>query len=379
MPLVPMVVEQTARGERSFDIYSRLLAQRIIFLGEPVTEDLANLIIAQLLHLESDDPEKDVSLYINSPGGSAYAGLAIYDTMQFIKPDVQTICYGIAMSAGSLILTGGAKGKRMALPNSRILIHQPSGGFEGQSTDIEIHAKEILKLRERLDGIYVKHTGQSRERITEDMERDKFFQPDEAVEYGLIDRVIESHDFKPERRAARTAAARRTRARRVALVGAAEPPPGPEAGDRRGAAGDDAEPGAPGLRVAGREDEGQRVGAVQRRAGQRRGPQRPGSSRSASVSRPAPGRARRRAWPAPGPRSRCRRSRAPRGRGGSRRARRCRPRSARRRSPAPSGGRAGLAFASEHCRQSRLYTRRLDVRGMQRVWMLSGEPSSARG
>src|SRR4051794_26773721 len=145
MPLVPMVVEQTARGERSFDIYSRLLAQRIVFLGEQVTEDLANLIIAQLLHLESDDPDKDVSLYINSPGGSAYAGLAIYDTMQFIKPDVQTICYGIAMSAGSLILTGGAKGKRMALPNSRILIHQPSGGFEGQSSDIEIHAKEILE------------------------------------------------------------------------------------------------------------------------------------------------------------------------------------------------------------------------------------------
>ena len=166
MPLVPMVVEQTARGERSFDIYSRLLAQRIIFLGEPVTEDLANLIIAQLLHLESEDPEKDVSLYINSPGGSAYAGLAIYDTMQFIKPDVQTICYGIAMSAGSLILTGGAKGKRMALPNSRILIHQPSGGFEGQSSDIEIHAKEILELRERLDGIYVKHTGQSPSRST---------------------------------------------------------------------------------------------------------------------------------------------------------------------------------------------------------------------
>jgi ATP-dependent Clp protease, protease subunit len=198
MPLVPMVVEQTARGERSFDIYSRLLAQRIVFLGEQVTEDLANLIIAQLLHLESDDPEKDVSLYINSPGGSAYAGLAIYDTMQFIKPDVQTICYGIAMSAGSLILTGGAKGKRMALPNSRILIHQPSGGFEGQSTDIEIHAKEILELRERLDGIYVTHTGQSREQIKNDMERDKFFQPPAAVEYGLIDRVIESHDFKPE-------------------------------------------------------------------------------------------------------------------------------------------------------------------------------------
>ena len=159
MPLIPMVVEQTSRGERAFDIYSRLLAERIVFLGEQVTDDLANLIIAQLLHLESDDPEKDVSLYINSPGGSAYAGLAIYDTMQFIKPDVQTICYGIAMSAGSLILTGGAKGKRMSLPNSRILIHQPSGGFEGQSSDIEIHAKEILALRERLDQIYVNSPG----------------------------------------------------------------------------------------------------------------------------------------------------------------------------------------------------------------------------
>jgi ATP-dependent Clp protease protease subunit len=189
-----MVVEQTARGERSFDIYSRLLAQRIVFLGEQVTDDLANLIIAQLLHLESDDPEKDVSLYINSPGGS-YAGLAIYDTMQFIKPDVQTICYGIAMSAGSLILTGGAKGKRMALPNSRILIHQPSGGFEGQSSDIEIHAKEILSLRDRLDGIYSTHTGQSKEQIKDDMERDKFFLPQDAVSYGLIDRVIESHEY----------------------------------------------------------------------------------------------------------------------------------------------------------------------------------------
>src|SRR6195952_3463200 len=161
MPLVPMVVEQTARGERSFDIYSRLISRAMLCLGEPVTEELANLIIAQLLHLEADDPDKDVSLYINSPGGSAYAGLAIYDTMQFIKPDVQTICYGIAMSAGSLILTGGAKGKRMALPNSRILIHQPSGGFEGQSTDIEIHAKEILALRERLHQIYVKQTAHS--------------------------------------------------------------------------------------------------------------------------------------------------------------------------------------------------------------------------
>ena len=190
MPLVPMVVEQTARGERSFDIYSRLLAQRIIFLGEQVTEDLANLIIAQLLHLESEDPDKDVSLYINSPGGSAYAGLAIYDTMQFIKPDVQTICYGIAMSAGSLILTGGAEGKRMALPNSRILIHQPSGGFEGQSSDIEIHAREILELRERLDGIYVRHTGQSPEQIHEDMERDKFFLPADAVDEAVLGGLV---------------------------------------------------------------------------------------------------------------------------------------------------------------------------------------------
>lgn len=195
--LVPMVVEQTARGERSFDIYSRLLAERIVFLGEPVTDDLANLVIAQLLHLEADDPEKDISLYINSPGGNAYAGLAIYDTIQYIKPDVQTICYGIAMSAASLILTGGAPGKRMALPNSRILIHQPSGGIEGQSTDIEIHAREILELRRRLDLIYVKHTGQPEERVHEDMERDKFFLPQEAVEYGLIDRVIESHEPQP--------------------------------------------------------------------------------------------------------------------------------------------------------------------------------------
>ena len=195
MALVPMVVEQTPRGERSFDIYSRLLNDRVVFLGSEVDETTANLIVAQLIHLESDDPDKDISLYINSPGGSAYAGLAIYDTMQFIKPDVQTICYGMAMSAGSLILTGGAKGKRMALPNSRILIHQPSGGFEGQSSDIEIHAKEILELRERLDRIYVTHTGQSAEQIHDDMERDKFFTPDAAVDYGLIDQVIDSHEI----------------------------------------------------------------------------------------------------------------------------------------------------------------------------------------
>ena len=193
MPLVPMVVEQTARGERSFDIYSRLLAQRIIFLGEPVTEDLANLIIAQLLHLESDDPEKDVSLYVNSPGGSAYAGLAIYDTMQFIKPDVQTICVGIAMSMGALLLCGGAKGKRMALPNAKILIHQVSSGFQGQATDIEIHAREIIDIRQRLDHIIAKHTGQEYEKVRSDTERDYFMSSDEAVEYGIIDRVISEH------------------------------------------------------------------------------------------------------------------------------------------------------------------------------------------
>ena len=196
MSLVPIVVEQTPRGERSFDIYSRLLGDRIIFIGTPITEDVANLVVAQLLHLDSEDPEKDVSVYVNSPGGSAYAGLAIYDTMRFIQADVQTICFGIAMSAGSLVLTGGAEGKRMALPNSRILIHQPSGGFEGQSADIEIHAREILQLRERIEAIYAFHTGQEKEQIHEDMERDHFFDPAEAVEYGLIDQVIDSHELQ---------------------------------------------------------------------------------------------------------------------------------------------------------------------------------------
>jgi ATP-dependent Clp protease, protease subunit len=195
MVLVPMVVEQTARGERSFDIYSRLLNDRVVFLGGEVTEELANLIVAQLVHLESDDPDKDISLYINSPGGSIYAGLAIYDTMQFIKPDVATICYGIAMSMGSFLLAGGAQGKRMALPNSRILIHQPSGGFQGQSTDIEIHAREVLALRARVDEIYAKHTGQSTERVHADMERDRFFSGEEAVAYGLVDRVIEQREL----------------------------------------------------------------------------------------------------------------------------------------------------------------------------------------
>ncbi len=197
MPLVPMVVEQGPRGERSFDIYSRLLSERIVFLGEAVDDQVANLIVAQLLHLESEDPDKDISLYINSPGGVVYSGLAIYDTMRFIKPDVSTICVGIAMSMGSLLLTGGAKGKRFALPNSRILIHQPSGGFQGQATDIEIHAREALELRSRLDDIYAHHTGQTKERVHDDMDRDRFFTSEQAVEYGLIDRMIENHDGSP--------------------------------------------------------------------------------------------------------------------------------------------------------------------------------------
>ena len=193
-PLIPMVVEQTSRGERAFDIYSRLLAERIIFLGTPVDDQIANLIIAQLLHLESEDPEKDVMIYINSPGGSVYAGLAIYDTMQFIKPDVQTICIGIAMSMGSLLLAGGAEGKRMALPNARILIHQVSGGFQGQGTDIEIQAREVIGLKRRLEDIYAKHTGKSQEQISHDMERDFFMSPQEATEYGIIDTVITNRE-----------------------------------------------------------------------------------------------------------------------------------------------------------------------------------------
>jgi ATP-dependent Clp protease, protease subunit len=190
MPMVPMVVEQDSRGERSFDIYSRLLRERIVFIGTPIDDQIANLVVAQLIHLESDDPDKDISIYINSPGGQVYAGLAIYDTMQFIKPDVQTICVGIAMSMGSLLLAGGAKGKRFALPNSRILIHQPSGGFQGQATDIEIHAREALELRARVDSIYAKHTGKTQEQVHTDMERDRFFKADQAVEYGLIDQIL---------------------------------------------------------------------------------------------------------------------------------------------------------------------------------------------
>jgi len=195
MPLIPMVVEQSARGERSFDIYSRLLNERIVFIGTPIDDDIANLVVAQLLHLESEDPGKDISLYINSPGGVVYAGLAIYDTMQFINPDVQTICFGVAMSMGSLLLAGGAKGKRMALPNSRILIHQPSGGYQGQASDIEIHARETIELRRRVDEIYAEHTGQTFEQVHDDMERDRYFTAEQSVEYGLIDRVISSHEL----------------------------------------------------------------------------------------------------------------------------------------------------------------------------------------
>ena len=190
-PLVPMVVEQTSRGERAFDIYSRLLSELIIFLGTPVDDQIANLIVAQLIHLESEDPDKDISLYINSPGGSVYAGMAIYDTMQFIKPDVQTICVGIAMSMGAFILAGGAKGKRMSLPNSKILIHQVSAGFQGQATDIEIHAREIIDMRQNLDRLLSQHTGQPVEKVKQDTERDNFMSPLEAKSYGIIDQVIE--------------------------------------------------------------------------------------------------------------------------------------------------------------------------------------------
>jgi len=187
-----MVVEQTSRGERAFDIYSRLLNERIIFLGTPVDDQIANLIIAQLLHLESEDPDKDIALYINSPGGSVYHGLAVYDTMQFIKPDVQTISVGIAMSMGALLLAGGAKGKRMALPNAKILIHQVWGsGMQGQATDIEIHARETIALKRKLEEIMGKHTGQELDKVSKDMERDFFMTADEAKDYGIIDTVIE--------------------------------------------------------------------------------------------------------------------------------------------------------------------------------------------
>ncbi len=196
MPLVPMVLEQTSRGERTADIYSRLLADRIVILGQPVDDEIANLIVAQLIHLESEDPDKDISMYINSPGGSVYAGLAIHDTMQYVKPDVATIAFGVAMSMGSFLLTAGAEGKRMALPNAHILIHQPSmQGLGGQAADIEIHAKQIIGDRQRLEQIYADRTGQTIERIHEDMDRDRYFTAEEAVEYGLVDRIVESRDL----------------------------------------------------------------------------------------------------------------------------------------------------------------------------------------
>jgi len=190
--VVPMVVEQTSRGERAFDIYSRLLNERIIFLGTPIDDGVANLVIAQLLHLESEDPDKDIYLYVNSPGGDVYSGLAVYDTMQFVKPDVSTIGIGMAMSMGALLLAGGAAGKRMALPNAKVMIHQVwTGGFGGQATDIEIRARETLSLKRRIEEIIAKHASQELEKVTKDMERDYFLSSQEAKDYGIIDRVIE--------------------------------------------------------------------------------------------------------------------------------------------------------------------------------------------
>jgi ATP-dependent Clp protease protease subunit len=188
--MVPIVIEQSGRGERAYDIYSRLLRERVVFLVGPINDQVANLVVAQLLFLESENPDKDISLYINSPGGSVSAGLSIFDTMQFVKPDVSTLCMGMAASMGSFLLCAGAKGKRFALPNSRIMIHQPSGGAQGQATDIEIQAREILRLREQLNAIYAERTGQSIERIKNDVERDFFMSGPEAAEYGLIDQVI---------------------------------------------------------------------------------------------------------------------------------------------------------------------------------------------
>lgn len=195
--LIPMVIEQTSRGERSFDIYSRLLKERVIFLVGQVEDQMANLIVAQLLFLESENPDKDIHLYINSPGGSVSAGMAIYDTMRFIKPDVSTMCIGQAASMGSLLLAGGAAGKRYALPNSRVMIHQPLGGFQGQATDIDIHAREILSMRERLNQILAHHTGQKLETIAKDTERDNFMSPEAARDYGLIDRVLADRSSLP--------------------------------------------------------------------------------------------------------------------------------------------------------------------------------------
>lgn len=194
--LVPMVIEQTAKGERSFDIYSRLLKEGVIFLVGPVEEHMANLIVAQMLFLESENPEKDIHLYINSPGGSVTAGLAIYDTMQFIRNDVSTVCIGQAASMGAFLLAGGAKGKRFCLPNSRVMIHQPLGGFRGQASDIEIHAKEILYIKDRLNQMLAEHTGQDIEVIAKDTDRDNFMSADTAVEYGLVDAILSKRDLK---------------------------------------------------------------------------------------------------------------------------------------------------------------------------------------
>ncbi len=195
--LVPMVVEQSARGERAYDIYSRLLKERVVFIVGPIEDQMANLVVAQLLFLESENPDKDISVYINSPGGSVSAGMAIYDTMQFTSPDVSTLCVGQAASMGALLLAGGAKNKRYALPHSRVMIHQPLGGFQGQATDIDIHAKEILKIREELNQIFAYHTGQPVERIAQDTERDNFMNSKEAKEYGLIDELLEKRREKP--------------------------------------------------------------------------------------------------------------------------------------------------------------------------------------
>jgi ATP-dependent Clp protease, protease subunit len=190
MSVIPMVIEQDARGERLFDIYSRLLKERIIFLGTPIDDQVASLVVAELLHLESEEPDGDISIYINSPGGSVYAGLTIYDAMQFVRPDIQTTCVGIAMAMSAVLLAAGTKGKRTALPNAKILLHQLSGGFEGQASDIEIQAREVINVKRRLEEIVAEHTGQPLERVSKDMERDYFLTPEEAREYGIIDRVI---------------------------------------------------------------------------------------------------------------------------------------------------------------------------------------------
>lgn len=201
MPLVPYVIEQTSRGERSFDIYSRLLSERIIFLGTPIDDQVANLVVAQLLHLYSDDPEKDISIYINSPGGSVYAGLAIYDTMQYVKCDVSTICCGIAMSMGAFLLAGGAKGKRLATANSRIMIHQVSSGFQGQASDIEIQARETLSLRKKLDEILAENSGQDYEKVSKDTDRDYYMSALETKEYGIIDQIVGHVEEEDKRKA----------------------------------------------------------------------------------------------------------------------------------------------------------------------------------